>query len=62
MQKASHDFESNTTMDKNISQEEILLKVRKSLQLKKNMVEESKAIIDSLKAELQTTGKIACLM
>lgn len=49
-------------MDKNISQEEILLKVRKSLQLKKNMVEESKAIIDSLKAELQTTGKIACLM
>lgn len=49
-------------MNRNISQEEVLTKVRKSLQLKKNMVEESKAIIDSLKAELQATGKIACLM
>lgn len=49
-------------MNRNISQEEVLMKERKSLRLKKNMVDESKAIIDSLKTELQTTGKIVCLM
>lgn len=43
-------------MNKKITQEEVLTKVRRSLQLKKNMVEESRAIIDSLKTELQATG------
>ena len=44
-----------------MTKEEIRKKFLASLELKRQMQEESKSILQSLQQELQTTGRIACL-
>ena len=44
-----------------MTKEEFQKKFLASLELKKQMLEESQRIIQSLQHELQTTGRISCL-
>ena len=44
-----------------MTQEDIQKKLKKSLELKRDMMKESKEILKSIQQEFLTTGRIACL-
>ena len=44
-----------------MTKEEIQKKLKKSLELKRDMMKESKEILKNIQQEFLTTGRIACL-